>query len=74
MWMARRRPLLIHEKMQIRKWQTRAFNRCIQILKTEEGAQIKTVTLELIVWTSQDGEEHQGCGVDRNLEEGPDPS
>jgi hypothetical protein len=55
MWMARRRQLLIHEKIQIRKWQTRAFNACMQILKGEEGAQIKTVTAALTVWVSQGG-------------------
>jgi hypothetical protein len=63
MWMARRRQLLIHEKMQIRKWQTRAFTRCMQMLKGEEEAQIKTMTPQSIVWMSQDGWEYRACGV-----------
>jgi hypothetical protein len=73
MWMARRRQLLIHEKVQIRKWQTQAFNRCMQILRTDEGARIKTGRPALIVWTNQDGREHQAFGVNFGLEEGPDP-
>jgi hypothetical protein len=73
MWMNRRRQLLIDETMQKRKWQTRPFNRCMQILRTEEAAQIKRVTPELIVWVSQDGWEHQAVRVDLKFEEGPDP-
>jgi hypothetical protein len=45
----------------------------MQILRGIEGAQIKTVTPESIVWISQDGWEHQALGIELNLEEGPDP-
>jgi hypothetical protein len=59
--------------MQIKKWQTRAFNRCAQILRGEDGAQIKMMTLELIAWGSRDGWEHQAFGADLNLDEESDP-
>jgi hypothetical protein len=62
----------MHAKIQRRKWQTKAFNRCTQILRGEEGEQIRTVTTDLIRCEGQDGWQHQAFGVDLNLEEGAD--
>jgi hypothetical protein len=50
MWIGRRRELLIHEKIKIRRWQTQAFNLCVRILKTHEGARIIAITPDLAVW------------------------
>jgi hypothetical protein len=73
MWMQRRRQLLLHEKVQIRKWQTRAYNRCMKLLSQHEGAEILAITPDILVWKGADGWENQEMGVDLNLEEGPDP-
>jgi hypothetical protein len=72
-WMARRRELLIHEKIKIRKWTARAYTKCMEILRKHDGANIIAVTPDLIVWKGADGWEHQEVGVELNLEEGPDP-
>jgi hypothetical protein len=73
MWMGRRRQLLIHEKLQIRKWQTRTYNRCMKILSMNDGATIEAVTPDIVVWKGAYGWEQQEIGVELNLEKGLDP-
>jgi hypothetical protein len=73
MWMGRRRQLLIQEKLQIPKWQTRADNRCMKILAMYDGATIQAVTPDLVIWKGADGWEQPEIGVEPHLEEGPDP-
>jgi hypothetical protein len=72
-WMGRRRQLLTHEKLQIRKCQTRAYNRCMRVLRTHQGVNIIAITPDLLMWKGSDGGGHQEVRVDLNLEEGPDP-
>jgi hypothetical protein len=47
MWMQRRRQLLFHEKVQLRKWQTRTYIRCMKVLNQHEGAEIIAVTPDM---------------------------
>jgi hypothetical protein len=44
-----------HEKAQIRRWQMRAIEACMQILRGENGVTINKVMPRLIVWADQDG-------------------
>jgi hypothetical protein len=70
-WLGRRRQLLGHEKTQIRRWQMRAREACMQILRGENGATINEVMPRLIVWADQDGWERQTDGPILELAEGP---
>jgi hypothetical protein len=72
-WIGRRRELLIHEKVQLRKWQLRAFLRWMDILPKHDGSSIVAITRARLMWKAADGWEHQEIGVELNMEEGPDP-
>jgi hypothetical protein len=71
-WLGQRRQLLIHEKAQIRRCQTKAIEARMQMLTAEDGARITGAALGHIVWIDQDGWEHETEAPSVEWGEGPD--